>query len=50
MLFCGFLSGAGLNQVASTFLDVTQSLFGGGHAIVPHLEEEIQGFHMNPGF
>ena len=48
MLFFGFLSGAGLNQVASTFRDGTQSFPGGDQSSIPHLKEEIQGFHMNP--
>ena len=48
MLFCGFLSVAGLNQVTSTFWDDTKSLLGGEQAIIPHLKEEIQDFHMAP--
>ena len=48
MLFCGFLSGAGLNQVASTVWDGTKSFPGGEQSSIPHLKEEIQGFHMNP--
>ena len=48
MVICGSLSGAGLNQVSSTFLDGTQSLLGGEQPIIPHLKEETQGFHMNP--
>ena len=48
MLFCGFLSGAGLNQVISKFWDGTQSFLGGEQAAIPHLKEHIQGFHMNP--
>ena len=43
----GFLSGAHLNEVASTFLDITQSISGECQATIPHLKEEIQGFHMN---
>ena len=48
MLFCGFLSGPGLNQVTSTFWSVTQSLHGGEHATIPHMEEDSQSFHMIP--
>ena len=48
MLFCGFLSGPGLNQVTSTFWSVTQSLHGGEQATIPHMEEDSQSFHMIP--
>ena len=48
MLFCGSLSLAGLNQVTSTFWDGTQSFPGGEKANIPHMKEDIQGFHMNP--
>ena len=41
-------SGAHLNQVASTFLDITQSLSGECQATMPQLKEEMQGFHMSP--
>ena len=46
MLFWGFLSGSGLNQVTSTFWSVTQSLHGGEQATIPHMEEDSQSFHM----
>ena len=48
MLFCCFLSGAGLNQVTSTFWDGTQSLLGGEQATILHLKEDSQGFKMIP--
>ena len=48
MLFCGFLSGPGLNQVTSTFWSVTQSLLGGEQATIPHLKEDSQGFRVTP--
>ena len=47
MLFCGFLSGAGLLQVTSTFWDGTQSFLGGQQAATPHLKEDVHGFHMS---
>ena len=47
MLFFGFLSGAGLNQVTSTFWNQSQSFLGGQQAAIPHLKEDIQGFHMS---
>ena len=48
MSFYGFLSWPGLNQGTSTFLDGTQSLPGGEQATIPHLKEDILGFHMIP--
>ena len=48
MLFCGFLSAAGLYQVTSTFWDGTQSLPGGEQAAIPHLKGHIQSFHLTP--
>ena len=48
MSFCGFLRCASLNQDTSTFWDGTQSFPGGEKAIIPHMKEYIQGFHMIP--
>ena len=48
MLFFGFLSGAGLNQVTSTFWPTPQSFATVQQAIIPNLKEGIQGFHINP--
>ena len=48
MLFCGFLSGAGVYQWSSTFWDGTQSLLGGEQDMIPHLKKGSQGFNMNP--
>ena len=48
MLFCGFLSCAGLMQVTSTFWAATQPLLRAERATIPNLEEERQGFPMNP--
>ena len=48
MLFCGFLSGAGVYQWSSTFWDGTQSLVEGDHATIPHLKEDSHSFHMTP--
>ena len=48
MLFCGFLGGAGLNQVTSTFWEDTQSIPGGEQGTIPYLKEGSQGFHVNP--
>ena len=48
MLFCDFLSGAGLMQGTSTFWVVTQPLLRAERATIPNLKEERQGFHMSP--
>ena len=48
MLFCGFLSGSGLNHVTSTFLDGTQPLLGADQATIPHMKEDSESFHMTP--
>ena len=48
MLFCGFLSGAGLRQVTSTVWPAPLSFVKVDLAIIPHLIEGIQGLHMSP--
>ena len=48
MLFCDFLSGAGLMQGTSTFWVVTQPLPRAERATIPNLKEERLGFHMSP--
>ena len=48
MLFCGFLSGAGLMQVISTFWATTQPLPRAEIPTIPQMKEKIQGFHMTP--
>ena len=48
MLFCGFLSWAGLIQGTSIFWTVTHSLFLAQQATLPHIEEDIHSFHMTP--
>ena len=47
MLFFGFLSGAGLNQVTSTFWPTPQPFAKVQQPIIPHLKEGIQGFDIN---
>ena len=47
VLFSCSLSRASLNQVTFTFWDGTQSFPGGQKATIPHIKEEIQGYHMN---
>ena len=42
------MSGAGLNQVSSTFLDGTQSFPAAVQAAIPHMKEDIPDFHMSP--
>ena len=48
MFFCGFLSCASLYQMTSSFWNGTQSFPGGEKAIIPHMKEGIQGFHISP--
>ena len=43
-----FFSMACLNQRASTFCSVTQSLLGAHQATMPHMKEDAQSFNMNP--
>ena len=48
VLFCDFLSGAGLMQGTSTFWVVTQPLPRAERATIPNLKEERRGFYMSP--
>ena len=48
MFFGGSLGGAGLNQVTSTFWNRTMSFLKGEQVAIPHLKEQIQGFHVTP--
>ena len=48
MLFCGFLSGAGVKQYTSTFWTTTQQPDMIQQATLPHLKEGSQGFHLSP--
>ena len=42
------MSRAGVKQIRTTFWVVTQPFLTAQRAIIPHFEEESQGFNMNP--
>ena len=48
MLFFEFLSVLAAQPSASTFWNRSKLVLGGQQAAIPHLREDIQGFHMNP--
>ena len=48
VLFCGFLSGAGVKQISSTFWAATHSPLLAEQATIPHMKEDSQSFHINP--